>query len=189
MSADIAERIARLRRDAATHATVAPAYADDLRALLADYDEERAAREREWTKGRDAEADRDAQRTRAEAAEAEVADVTRERDTARREAALSAAERDTLRSLTDALRESDARLRAIVAGRTVAPTDDERSAHEATGGGWLLAWYGAAGVATEVAYSRGAVVDALAEAATLDGLFLALPLGSDRRPTAWPVPA
>ena len=82
-----------------------------------------------------------------------------------------------------------ARLRAVVAGRDVAPTDAELDAHRAAGGGWLLAWYGAAGMATEVVFDRRTAAEALEEAASLDGLFLALPLGSDRRPAAWPVPA
>ena len=123
MSADIAERIARLRRDAATHATVAPAYADDLRALLADYDEERAAREREWTKGRDAEADRDAQRTRAEAAEAEVARLRSLIDVTARDLVAAKAS-------AEGWREEATGLRAIVEGRTTAPTMAEWAAHD-----------------------------------------------------------
>mgnify|MGYP006935483067 CR=1 FL=1 len=117
-----------------------------------------------------------------------------------------AAQRETLDALLDSARRSDdecrrarsaldqtkgelARLRAVVAGRDVAPTDAELDAHRAAGGGWLLAWYGAAGMATEVVFDRRTAAEALEEAASLDGLFLALPLGSDRRPTAWPVPA
>jgi hypothetical protein len=96
---------------------------------------------------------------------------------------------DALTRERDAALADAAGLRAVVAGRETAPTEAEVDAHAAAGGGWLLAWYGAAGVATEVAYDRRTVADALAEAATLDGLCLALPLGPDRRPTAWPAAA
>lgn len=56
----------------------------------------------------------------------------------RREAALATMERDTLRGLSDALRADNVRLRAIVEGRTRAPTDAEIAAHAAAGGAWLL---------------------------------------------------
>jgi len=56
----------------------------------------------------------------------------------RREAALATMERDTLRGLSDALRADNARLRAIVEGRTVAPTLAEARAHAAAGGRWTL---------------------------------------------------
>lgn len=82
--------------------------ADEMREVIDALDE------RERSIGRE--------RTRADAAEAE-------RDAARREAALSAMERDTLRSLTDAMRADNERLRAIVEGRTVAPTIREARAH------------------------------------------------------------
>lgn len=66
---------------------------------------------------RDAERALIAERQRANAAEAEVA---------------------TSRALADALRADNERLRAIVAGRSDAPTPQEIDAHAATGGRWLL---------------------------------------------------
>lgn len=57
----------------------------------------------------------------------------------RREAALAEMERDTLRGLTDAMRADNVRLRAIVEGRTVPPTDAEIAAHERAGGRWRCA--------------------------------------------------
>lgn len=69
-----------------------------------------------------------------------------DRDAARREAALATMERDTLRGLSDALRESDVRLRAevaglraVVEGRTVPPTPQEIDHHWRMGGAWLVA--------------------------------------------------
>ena len=53
----------------------------DLRALLADYDVERVEREREWTKGRAAEADRDALRRELDALrQTHAGDLARERE-------------------------------------------------------------------------------------------------------------
>lgn len=53
----------------------------DLRALLADYDVERVEREREWTKGRAAEADRDALRRELDALrQTHTGDLARERE-------------------------------------------------------------------------------------------------------------
>ena len=55
----------------------------DLRALLADYDVERVEREREWTKGRAAEADRDALRRELDALrQTHAGDLARERERA-----------------------------------------------------------------------------------------------------------
>lgn len=59
-------------------------------------------------------ADVSAERTRASAAEAECAQLTTERDAARRAATFAEMERDTLRGLTDAMREDNVRLRGIV---------------------------------------------------------------------------
>ena len=78
-------------------------------------DEDIAAREAAWAEASLRE-HLSEERARAEAAEAEVARLTTERDAARRAATLAEAERDTLRGLTDALRESDVRLRAEAAG-------------------------------------------------------------------------
>lgn len=84
-------------------------------------------------------ADVSAERTRAEAAEADVARMTTERDAARRAATFAEMERDTLRGLTDAMRADNVRLRGIVEGRTVAPSDAEITAHHDAGGsGWLV---------------------------------------------------
>jgi len=62
-----------------------------------------------------------------------------DRDAARRAATFAEMERDTLRGLTDAMRADNVRLRAIVEGRTVAPSDAEITAHHDAGGsGWLV---------------------------------------------------
>lgn len=83
--------------------------------------------------------ERVAERTRASAAEAECARLTTELDAARRAATFAEMERDTLRGLTDAMRADNVRLRGIVAGRTVAPSDAEITAHHDAGGsGWLV---------------------------------------------------
>lgn len=66
---------------------------------------------------RDAERALIAERQRADAAEAEVA---------------------TARALADALRADNERLRAIVEGRSEAPTDAEIDAHAAVGGKWRV---------------------------------------------------
>ena len=79
-------------------------------------DEDIAARETAWAEASLRE-HLSEERTRADAAEAECARVTTERDAARAEAA---------------------GLRAIVEGRTRAPTDAEIAAHAAAGGAWLL---------------------------------------------------
>ena len=80
-----------------------------------------------------------AERARASAAEAECARLTTELDAARRAATFAEMERDTLRGLTDAMRADNVRLRAIVEGRTVAPSDAEITAHHDAGGsGWLV---------------------------------------------------
>lgn len=74
-----------------------------------------------------------------DAAEAECARLTTELDAARRAATFAEMERDTLRGLTDAMRADNVRLRAIVEGRTVAPSDAEITAHHDAGGsGWLV---------------------------------------------------
>ena len=52
-----------------------------------------------------------------------------ELDAARRAATFAEMERDTLRGLTDAMREDNVRLRGIVAGRETAPTPADVAAH------------------------------------------------------------
>jgi hypothetical protein len=84
--------------------------------------------------------------------------------------------------VVDALRAENARLRAIVEGRTTAPTRDEVDVHFAAGGRWILRWSdGTFGTA------RGpcAVADA-----SEPGILTAVrwwPLDRDGRPCAWPV--
>ena len=99
--------------------------------------------------------DRDAQRVRAEAAEAEVARLRAQvaqyeadaRDAAGEllvaiptpgtDAARVMVASRIMRGQRDALADA-ARLRAIVEGRTIAPSDAEIAAHAAAGGWWLL---------------------------------------------------
>lgn len=110
-------------------------------------------------------------------------------ETYRRSADLLTAERDAHRTRADAaeadrdaLRAENARLRAIVEGRTTAPTRDEVDVHFAAGGRWILRWSdGTFGTA------RGpcAVADA-----SEPGILTAVrwwPLDRDGRPCAWPV--
>ena len=88
--------------------------------------------------------------------------------------------------LSEATADRDTQL-AIIAGRAKAPTRSEFAAHFSVGGGWLFAWYSEAGPATAVVFDEASARRALVEASWLDGLYLVLPLGSDRRPCAWPV--
>ena len=86
-----------------------------------------------------AEADRDALRAECEraAVDAIALEVTRESMAAGRRDA------DVIEDLTA---DRDAAL-AVIAGREVAPTDSELTAHAATGGGWLVS-YGRRGIDT-----------------------------------------
>ena len=102
----------------------------------------------------------------------------------RRAASLAEAERDVLRELTDGMRIDNVRLRAIVAGRSTAPTDAEIAAHERVGGRWLVTWEiagaglldGPAAVrAADSARRGGYAVPITRWVAVLEG-----------RPTTWP---
>lgn len=158
-----------------------------------------------------AEADRDAQRARADAAEAEVARQNESyqrvmvqasalalaRDEAEAEVArlLSAAQDEAARAVVEYVaksaaleRERDAaladaaRLRAIVEGRTTAPTDVEIDAHAVAFGAWLVR-FGVRGVDVRNDPDFARITrDAPNGAPTWW-----LPLDCAGRPCAWPV--
>lgn len=104
----------------------------DVAEVLAESDAHR-------TRADAAEADRDALRAECEraAVDAIALEVTRESMAAGRRDA------DVIEDLTA---DRDAAL-AVIAGREVAPTDSELTAHAATGGGWLVS-YGRRGIDT-----------------------------------------
>lgn len=130
-------------------------------------------------------ADAIAERTRAAAAEAECARLTTERDAARRAATFAEMERDTLRGLTDAMREDNVRLRAIVAGRETAPTDAELTTHHDEGGQWLVI---RAASPRSIVDTLRSVTDVRAWARSGTPLRW-LPLDASGRPCPWPTPA
>ena len=130
-------------------------------------------------------ADVSAERTRASAAEAECARLTTERDAARRAATFAEMERDTLRGLTDAMREDNVRLRGIVAGRETAPTDAELTTHHDEGGQWLVI---RAASPRSIVDTLRSVTDVRAWARSGTPLRW-LPLDASGRPCPWPTPA
>lgn len=102
----------------------------------------------------------------------DVAEVLAESDAHRTRADAAEADRDALRAECE-------RLRAIVEGRTTAPTDAEIDAHWRAGGAWLVS---------------GSVVTGAYEVRRLASLGIAhltwVPLGGTlhgRTPCAWPV--
>jgi hypothetical protein len=131
------------------------------------------------------ESERAAERARAVAAEAECARLTTERDAARRAATFAEMERDTLRGLTDAMREDNVRLRAIVAGRETAPTDAELTTHHDEGGQWLVI---RAASPRSIVDTLRSVTDVRAWARSGTPLRW-LPLDASGRPCPWPTPA
>jgi hypothetical protein len=80
-------------------------------------------------------------------------------------------------------------LRAIVEGRTVAPTDAEIAAHEKARGRWSVVGEGAnAGFATLTRYAEKAR-EIRGMAADLDGITRWWPLDASGRPCPWPTVA
>jgi hypothetical protein len=93
----------------------------------------------------------------------------------------TAIDRDTARAEADALRAQVEEARAILEGRTVAPTLADVAAHAAAGGRWILRWSDGA-----FGHARGpcAVTDAREP-----GVVTAVrwwPLDATGRPTTWP---
>lgn len=98
------------------------------------------------------------------------------------ELAAARRERDDWNAAATALESERDALRAIVAGRTTAPTDAETAAHDAAGGRWLVAMQPLTSgfVSREVVRMRG--VNFLCGAAARWW-----PLDATGRPCAWPV--
>ncbi len=82
------------------------------------------------------------------------------------------------------------RLRAIVEGRAVPPTDEELAAHEAAGGAWLVQWASGTLVQRMCGDTSGTLESAEVAAQWRgDGEVVRWwPLDADRRPAAWPTP-
>ena len=108
-----------------------------------------------------------------------------ELDAARRAATFAEMERDTLRGLTDAMREDNVRLRGIVAGRETAPTDAELTTHHDEGGQWLVI---RAASPRSIVDTLRSVTDVRAWARSGTPLRW-LPLDASGRPCPWPTPA
>lgn len=128
----------------------------------------------------DAHAALAAGRERAEAAEAECARLRESEADAARLFESVRYQRDTARAEADALR-------AIVEGRTVAPTDAEIAAHAAAGRSWLC---GGSGMGSARVYRTGSAFDAGMLASECRRAIAPgvrwIPLDDDDMPCAWP---
>jgi hypothetical protein len=146
---------------------------ESVAALRAERDESQAAHEHTRAQWATACRERDEARNALATAGKIAAEAVREREAFGLRASAAERERDEARAERDALR-----ARPTYEARTVAPTEEERGAHEAAGGLWLVRTNG--GSFHVLKLWRGTLaIGVMPE--TL------LPLGADGLPCAWPV--